>query len=289
MLILVPTPLGNLGDVTVRALETLRTADLVVAEDTRVTRKLLSALGVGSKEIWSYREQNAASVTEGIVARAREQRVALVTDAGMPALSDPGCELVAAARAAGIAVDALPGPSAAIGVAVLSGFPLNRFAFEGFPPRSSAARRSVFSQTLASGVTTIWFESPHRILETLHDLESVAPDALVFLDREYTKRFEQQLLGSPAYVASSLERPVRGEITFAIAPYSGTPLPRSSADVTQAIDELLDRGHSVVEIAKELASAGLGERHALYTAVTDRKHLRSMGRQHAAEGRGSEE
>jgi 16S rRNA (cytidine1402-2'-O)-methyltransferase len=288
MLILVPTPLGNLGDITLRALETLRTADLVVAEDTRVTRKLLHALGVGGKEIWSYREQNAASVTAGIIDRAREQRVAFVTDAGMPALSDPGSDLVAAARAAGVAVDALPGPSAAIGVAVLSGFPLNRFAFEGFPPRSATARRSAFSQALASGITTIWFESPHRILETLEDLARIAPDALVFLDREYTKRFEQQLLGSPGEVAALLERPVRGEITFAIAPYVHTPLPRTAGDVTRAIDELLDQGHSVVEIAKELASAGLGDRHELYSAVTERKHLRGMGRQRAAEARSSE-
>jgi 16S rRNA C1402 (ribose-2'-O) methylase RsmI len=119
-------------------------------------------------------------------------------------------------------------------------------------------------------------------------LAVVAPDARVFLDREYTKRFEQQLLGSPGELAALLERPVRGEITFAIAPYAQEPFHDAGGDVAQAIDELLDQGHSVVEIAKELAGAGLGDRHALYTAVTERKHSRSMGRQRAAEAKASE-
>jgi 16S rRNA (cytidine1402-2'-O)-methyltransferase len=273
-LILVPTPLGNLGDVTLRALETLRTADLIVAEDTRVTRKLLSALGIEGKGIWSYREQNAATATPGIIERAREQRVAFVTDAGMPALSDPGSELVAAARAAGVEVDALPGPSAALGVAALSGFPLSRFVFEGFPPRAAAARRTALASALRSGMTTIWFESPQRIRSTLADLAALAPDARVFLDREYTKRFEQQVLGTPAEVAAALEDPVRGEITFAIAPYASPAPARAPGDASAAIDELLDRGRSVAEIARELAGAGFGERRALYAAASERKHAR---------------
>ena len=135
-LFVVPTPLGNLGDITQRALETLRDADLVVAEDTRVARKLLSALGIASKELWSYREQNAGAVTAGILERAREHRVVLVTDAGTPGISDPGIELIAAARDANIPIDVLPGPSALLGAAVLSGFSLRRFIFEGFPHRS---------------------------------------------------------------------------------------------------------------------------------------------------------
>jgi 16S rRNA (cytidine1402-2'-O)-methyltransferase len=273
-LVLVPTPLGNLGDVTLRALETLRTADLVVAEDTRVTRKLLAALGVGGKEIWSYREQNAPSVTPGILERARASTVALVTDAGMPALSDPGSELVASARSAEIPVDALPGPSAALGVAVLSGFPLDRFAFEGFPPRSHAARRASFVNALRLGVTTIWFESPQRIRTTLGDLAEIAPDARVFLDREYTKRFEQQLLGKPAEIAAALPDPVRGEVTFAVAPYSMPARTHGREELLAAIDDLLDRNRSVAEIARELAGRGLGERNALYASASERKRER---------------
>src|SRR5579862_1240555 len=124
-LVFVPTPLGNLRDVTLRALDTLGTATLIVAEDTRVARKLLAGLHITPPEIWSYREENAQRVTAAILERAREELVAVTTDAGMPGISDPGSDLVAEARRTGIAVDVLPGPSAALGVAVLSGFPLH--------------------------------------------------------------------------------------------------------------------------------------------------------------------
>src|SRR5271166_5561702 len=131
-LVFVPTPLGNLRDVTLRAVDTLREAELIVAEDTRVARKLLRALGLPAREIWSYREANAKSVTAPILERARGSLVAVTSDAGMPGISDPGSELIAAAREAGVPVEVLPGPSAALGVALLSGFPLRRFSFEGF-------------------------------------------------------------------------------------------------------------------------------------------------------------
>lgn len=269
-LTVVPTPLGNLGDITHRALERLRDAELIVAEDTRVARKLLSALAIEGKELWSYREQNAGAVTAGILDRARSQRVVLVTDAGMPGVSDPGNDLIAAARDAGVAVDVLPGPSAALGVAVLSGFPLRRFAFEGFPLRASAARRTQFTQSLLAGATTIWFESPQRIRATLDDLVAVAPDARVFLVREYTKKFEQQLLGTPAQVAHALPEPVRGEIAFAIAPYQAKAS-HAPLDLDVAIDELLASGHRATEIARRLARAGAGDRRDLYARVNKRK------------------
>lgn len=279
-LVLVPTPLGNLGDVTSRSLETLRNADLIVAEDTRVARKLLNALDIGSKELWSYREQNAPAVTAGILERAREQCVVLVTDAGMPGISDPGEELVAAARAAGVAVEALPGPSAVIGVAVLSGFPLRRFCFEGFPPRSSTARRTTFREALRAGVTTLWYESPQRIVATLADLEAVAPDASVFLLREYTKRFEQHVFGRPGEVAAALELPVRGEIAFAIAPQSESPTADQTLDIDATIDAMLRDGRPVAQIAKALAGAGAGERGHLYDRASARKRA-SMGHSRA--------
>jgi 16S rRNA (cytidine1402-2'-O)-methyltransferase len=270
-LIVVPTPLGNLGDMTLRAIDALRDCDLVVAEDTRVARKLLSALEIGAKELWSYREQNAVGATPGILERAREQRVVLVTDAGMPAISDPGSELVAAARDANVPVEVLPGPSAVLGVAVLSGFPLRRFTFEGFPPRTAGARRAHFSAALGTGATTIWFESPQRIVATLTDLAGVAPDAHVFLVREYTKKFEQQLLGAPHEVAAALDEPVRGEIAFAVAPHASSAAAVPPADLDAAIDELLAVGTPVAEIARRLASAGAGERGELYRRVSTRK------------------
>ena len=266
-LILVPTPLGNLGDMTLRALETLRDAELIVAEDTRVARKLLNALRIVSKELWSYREQNARAVTAGILERAREQRVALVTDAGMPGISDPGSELVAAAREAGVAVDVLPGPSALLGVAVLSGFPLRRFSFEGFPARTSSARKAQFAAALRRGVTTLWYESPQRVLAALADLDAIAPDARVFVLREYTKHFEQQISGHPAEAAAALQMPVRGEIAFAVAPYE-TKSTAAAADVDAAIDASL--------------AAGMTPRD-LYRRASERKAHRGMGSDPAAE------
>jgi 16S rRNA (cytidine1402-2'-O)-methyltransferase len=270
-LVLVPTPLGNLGDVTRRALDALRDAELIVAEDTRVARKLLSALDIGPKELWSYREQNAAGATPGILERAREANVVLVTDAGMPGISDPGSELVAAARAAGITIDVLPGPRAVIGVAALSGFPLRRFIFEGFPPRTSSARREAFTRALDAEATTIWYESPQRIAATLADLAAIAADAQVFLVREYTKRFEQQVLGTPDVVAAALSEPVRGEIAFAIAPYAAAARAPVPLDLDAAIDELLADGLPVAEIAKRLTRLGAGDRRALYERATNRK------------------
>lgn len=285
-LVFVPTPLGNLGDMTTRALATLRDATLIVAEDTRVARKLLHALGIGTKELWSYREQNAAGATPGILARASEQLVAVVSDAGMPGISDPGSDLIAAARAAGVAVDVLPGPSAALGVAVLSGFPLRRFTFEGFPPRASGARRKSFAAALRAQATTIWFESPERIRAALADLAAVAPDARVFLVREYTKKFEQQILGTPAEVAAALSDPVRGEIAYTIAPYaSAEPSAEhaSPADLEARIDELLDEGRSVRDVAKALAESGAGDRRDLYARATERKRHRGMASAPASE------
>ncbi len=285
---LVPTPLGNLGDMTLRAIEALKSADLIVAEDTRVARKLLNALGIGPKELWSYREQNAATVTAGILDRAQETSVVLVSDAGMPGISDPGSDLVAAARAARIAVDVLPGPSAALGVAVLSGFSLRRFAFEGFLPRTRGARQHALRDALRNGVTTLWFESPARIVATLEDLAAVAADAQVFLVREYTKRFEQQLLGTPAEIVARLEQPVRGEIAFAVAPYALPETGSPPGDPDAAIDALLDQGRSVRDIAKALADSGLGERRDLYARVSGRKHGRGEARPSSDEENASE-
>jgi 16S rRNA (cytidine1402-2'-O)-methyltransferase len=277
-LVFVPTPLGNLGDVTQRAIQALRDAELIVAEDTRVARKLLGALGIPGRELWSYREQNAAGATPGILERARAGLVAVTTDAGMPGVSDPGSELIAAARAAGVPVEVLPGPSAALGVAVLSGFPLRRFVFEGFPPRASSARRATFREALRSGSTTLWFESPQRLHDSLADLEAVAPDARVFLVREYTKLHEQQALGSPAEVAAAVEKPVRGEVAFAIAPYGPRETTEPARVSDAAIDALLADGLKVSDVARQLAKSGLGDRHELYARAQERRSPSPRGK-----------
>lgn len=273
-LVFVPTPLGNLRDVTLRGLDVLREAQLIVAEDTRVARRLLHALELPGREIWSYREQNAQRATAAIVERARDALVAVTTDAGMPGISDPGSELIAAARAHGVAVDVLPGGSAATGVAVLSGFPLRRFTFEGFPPRTGAARRERFKRSLQSDTTTIWYESPQRIRAALADLAEVAPDARVFLVREYTKVHEEQLAGTPQEVRAGLSEPVRGEVAFAVGPHETQRPARTREATSEAIDALLQDGHRVGEVAKLLAARGFGDRQQLYARAAARKARR---------------
>lgn len=270
----VPTPLGNLRDVTLRALDVLRDATLIVAEDSRVTRKLLSALEIGGKEIWTYHEHNARTATPAILERARAESVAVVTDAGTPGISDPGSALVAAAREAGIPVEVLPGPAAFVAAAVLSGFDLRRFVFAGFPPRGSAQRRAAFRASL--GETTVWYEAPHRIRETLADLAAVAPDRNVFLVRELSKMYEQQVLGSAAEVSAAVADPVRGEIVFVVEGGAAEPSvsdESATADVDAAIDALLAEGLTTSAIAKRLAEEGHGERRHLYARVSERRHV----------------
>ena len=274
-LVFVPTPLGNLRDITLRALDALRDCTLLVAEDSRVAKKLLNALALPGKEIRSYREQNARAATEPILERAREELVAVVTDAGMPGISDPGAELVASAREAGVAIEVLPGPNAAIAAAVLSGFSIGRFIFEGFPPRSASARRASFKRALELGIPSIWYESPNRIRASLRDLASVDPSARVFLLREYTKRFEEQLHGTAAQIDVKLGDRVRGEITLVVMPSPPAPArPPSARELDAAIDALLETSRSVASVAKTLAARGYGERNAIYARAGKRKRSR---------------
>lgn len=274
-LVFVPTPLGNLRDVTLRALDALRECNLLVAEDSRVARKLLNALALPGKEIWSYHEHNAQAAAAGILERARTELVAVVTDAGTPGISDPGSDLIAAARLQRIPVEVLPGPSAAIGAAVLSGFGLRRFAFEGFPPRTSTARRAALARSFETGMPSVWYESPQRVHALLADVSEVDPNARVFLVREYTKRYEQQILGTAEEVAAQLAQPVRGEIALVLQPSRApAPQPPSETQLDDEIDALLQDGKSVSAVAKALSERGLGERRHIYARATDRKRLR---------------
>jgi 16S rRNA (cytidine1402-2'-O)-methyltransferase len=225
--------------------------------------------------VWSYHEHNARAAAAGIVDRARAELVAVVTDAGTPGISDPGAELVAAARAAGVRVEVLPGPSAAIGAAVLSGFNLRRFVFEGFPPRTAAARREALARSFALGVPAVWYESPQRIRAFLADIAAVDPAARVFLVREYTKRYEQQVLGTAGEVAQQLAEPVRGEIALVTQPSRvAAPEQPAESQLDEEIDALLDSGKSVSAVAKTLSQRGLGERRHIYARATGRQRLR---------------
>jgi 16S rRNA (cytidine1402-2'-O)-methyltransferase len=267
----VPTPLGNLRDITLRALDVLRDATLIVAEDTRVTRRLLSAFEIEKKELWTYHEHNARTATAAILERARSELVAVVSDAGTPGISDPGTDLAAAARAAGIAVEVLPGAAAFVCAAVLSGFSLHRFTFEGFVPRTPAERKRAFARALDDPITSVWYEAPHRLRKTLELLEGLAPERRLFLVRELSKRYEQQVLGTAAEIGAALTDPVRGEIVLVIEGLRRADDPAPSIDLERSIDAALAAGESVSAIAKRLADGGAGERRHLYALVSARK------------------
>jgi 16S rRNA (cytidine1402-2'-O)-methyltransferase len=223
-LVLVSTPIGNLGDISARAREVLATCDLILCEDTRRTGRLLSAMDIHARTA-TLHEHNEDARIEAVLARLRDsETIALVSDAGTPLVSDPGYRLVRAAIAAGLPVTAIPGPNAAITALILSGLPPLPFMFLGFPPSKQAARRTAFSGLRAAergglSTTMIWHEAPHRLLETLTDLQDVFGDRSAAIARELTKRFETVERGKLSDLTAVFSRePARGEITVLLGP-----------------------------------------------------------------------
>lgn len=225
--VLVGTPIGNLGDISARAIEALRTADVIAAEDTRRTRPMLTALGIpGGNRLVSFHGPHEAELAARLVARIveRGQRLVCVTDAGMPGISDPGERLVTAALAAGVAVEVVPGPSAVLAALVVSGLPTGRFVFEGFLPRKGRQRAARLAEIGAEQRTVVLFEAPHRLEATLADLAAaLGPERPVAVAREITKRFETVWRGALGQ-ATSGERPeARGEQVIVIGPAAPDP------------------------------------------------------------------
>jgi 16S rRNA (cytidine1402-2'-O)-methyltransferase len=219
-LYLVATPIGNLEDVSTRALRVLQEVHMVACEDTRHTQILLRKHGIRAKHLTSYNEFNhKRKVAELIGQLDRAWDVALVSDAGTPALSDPGEPLVAAAIAAGHEVVPIPGPSAAISALVASGLPTREFIFVGFVPKKSGPRQRLLRELLGSGRTAVLYESPYRIDDLLADLAAVDPQARVAVARELTKMHEEVVRGTAAELAARFaSAKTKGEITVVIAP-----------------------------------------------------------------------
>jgi len=223
-LVLVSTPIGNLGDLTPRARDVLRAADLILCEDTRHTARLLAMIGAKAK-LQPLHEHNEDAAIAGVLAQLRQgKRVALVSDAGVPLVSDPGYRLVRAAIAEGIAVGAAPGANAAVTALVLSGLPPLPFLVLGFPPPRSAARRAAFGQLRAAeraglAATLVWYEAPHRLSDTLADMAAAFGARPAAVARELTKRFEEVRRGSlPELAAYYAVNTARGEITVVVGP-----------------------------------------------------------------------
>lgn len=216
-LFIVGTPIGNLEDITLRALRVLREADLIAAEDTRRTGQLLAKYEINKPQI-SYHEFNEARRTEELLQRLCDgQRIALVSDAGMPTLSDPGQRLIGAAYKASIPVEVIPGVSAITTAVTASGIKAGQFLFYGFLPNKSSQRRKILESLTSLPYTLVFFESPYRIQKSLGDMHEVLGNRHAVLAREMTKRFEEFLRGNLQTLLSELEhRTLKGEITIVI-------------------------------------------------------------------------
>ena len=269
-LFVVATPIGNLEDLSPRARQTLAKVDVIAAEDTRHTGRLLSHLGLKKRQI-ALHEHNEARAAQALMEHLSDGRsVALVSDAGTPLVSDPGYRLVQAAHAGGIPVSPVPGPSAVTAALSVSGLPTDRFGFEGFPPAKSAARRKWLQARAADDRTLLFFEAVHRIAETLADMVDVfGADRAAFLGRELTKLHEQcrrASLGELLTEVSDGTIPSRGE--FVIAIHGSTRTGGSSLDVDRLLAELLQ-----VVSAKQAAAIAArltgGRRNALYERILE--------------------
>ena len=262
-LIVCPTPIGNLEDVTLRVLAALRDADIVACEDTRRTRILLDRYGV-SATLVSYHEHNETQRASELVERMRSgANVALVSDAGMPLVSDPGYVLVQASVAAGLAVEVLPGPSAALAALVASALPADRWRFVGFLPRKAKE----LTETFASADTLVAFESPRRVAHSLSALAALDPDRPVAVCRELTKVHEEVVRGRAADLATRYEaEPPRGEVVLVVGPAARTEPDIAPALV--ALRRLVDAGAKPRPAAAVVSELTGVPANALYRALT---------------------
>ncbi|MFB3777362.1 MAG: 16S rRNA (cytidine(1402)-2'-O)-methyltransferase [Bryobacteraceae bacterium] len=267
ILYLVSTPIGNLEDITYRAVRILKEADLVACEDTRRSRTLLEHYGIRSPLI-SYHEHNESARAGEILGMLLEgSRVALVSDAGTPLVSDPGYRLVLKAVEHGIPIQVLPGPSALVAALAASGLPTDQFHFAGFLPAKGGQRRRALEKLKNEEATLVFFEAPHRAVQALEDIESVLGPRPVVLAREMTKLHEEFLRGSPAKVREELlARPaVKGEITLVVG--SGEASPADETPLSGAVQALMAEGIARMDAIKSVARRrGLSKRE-VYKAL----------------------
>jgi 16S rRNA (cytidine1402-2'-O)-methyltransferase len=247
-LYIVATPIGNLGDITIRGADTLRRCDAIACEDTRVTQKLTRHLGV-TKPLWRYDDHSGPETRARLLEAMRSKAVALVSDAGTPLVSDPGYRLVREARAAGVPVTSLPGASAPVMALTLSGLPSDRFLFAGFLPSKDKARREVLEELGAVPATLVFFETAPRLTRSLEAIGEVLPGREVAVARELTKLHEECRTGSPGELAAHYEaHPPRGEIVLLVGP------PPEQVTSAQDADTLL---REALETEKPSQAAGL--------------------------------
>jgi 16S rRNA (cytidine1402-2'-O)-methyltransferase len=277
-LVLVSTPIGNLGDLSPRALETLARADIVCCEDTRRTRGLLTHAGLKGVRLLSLHDHNEMARVDAVLAHLAEGRtVAVVSDAGTPAVSDPGARLVSAAVAAGVTVSTVPGPSAVLAALVVSGLPTDRFCFEGFLPRKGGDRRRRIEAVAGQACTVVLFEAPGRLGATLADLlGACGPDRAVVVARELTKLHEEVWRGTLADASSAFaQAEVRGEIVVVLAGDPDAGRAPEDAEVAQALRERLEDGDTLRDAAATVARRlGVSRRRAYDMALELRRNAK---------------
>lgn len=269
-LVLVATPIGNLGDLAPRAVEALAGADAVACEDTRRTGRLLQHAGVSARTLITVNDHTEAARTRDILVRLdRGETVAVVTDAGTPGISDPGERLVRAAASAGHTVEVVPGPSAAIAGLVASGLPTGRFCFEGFLPRRGSARTERLAELAAERRTIVLYEAPHRVLRTLTDLaEALEPTRRCALARELTKLHEEVWRGPLSAAADHVAaNGPRGEYVIVI---DGAPAPEPATDdeLRDEVERLKAAGMSTRDASTEVAARFDVPRRRVYALAT---------------------
>ena len=270
-LYLVGTPIGNLEDMTFRAIAVLQAVDLIAAEDTRHTGKLLQHFRIQTPQV-SYHEHNRQGRLEELLARLKQGKaVALVTDAGMPGISDPGIDLVRSCIAANLPVVPIPGPTAVITGLCVSGFSCDRFVFEGFLPLKGRLRRERLNTLQQEARTIVIYEAPHRLLKTLEDLQAVlGEDRRVALGRELTKRFEECWRGTLATALDHYaENSPKGEFTVIVEGALRQPPAISDTALKDELQALIDSGLSRSEASRQLtATSGLSKKQIYQLSLT---------------------
>ncbi len=271
-LFVVPTPIGNLEDITLRALRILREVALIAAEDTRTTRVLLQHFQI-TTPLTSYHEHNKLTKLDAIFDALAQGSVALVSDAGTPGISDPGYELIREAIARGVRVEPLPGPSAVIAALVASGLPTDGFVYLGFAPRKARARRDFFAALAGERRTLVIYESPNRLTDTLQALLDALGDRPICVARELTKVYEEFQRGPvTAVLAHYVDQPPRGEIVVVIGGAVEVAEPAWDEDrVRAALRRQLGAGEPLSQIARSIAAAAGWDRHDVYALGIEEK------------------
>ncbi len=272
MIILAATPIGNLGDASRRLIEVLENAQVVAAEDTRTTQRLLQALKIENRpRLIALHDHNEKQKAAELVALAADEDVVVVSDAGLPAVSDPGYGVVAAAVEAGVTVTAIPGPSAVLMALAISGLPTDRFTFEGFLPRKPGERRKVLRALAAEPRTMVFFESPSRLASALADMgEAFGVDRRIAVCRELTKLYEEVRRGTASELVTWAEGGVKGEIVVVVE--GAAPVEVSGDDALAQVQALVADGIRLKDAAAEVAAAsGLSSRDLYQAALAARK------------------